>query len=492
MFVMIAMMIAGMATTLGTGCDAAEMLPLLKRHEIQILLSVDMPPTLVAERVGVSVDTVERVRRESAVTHVDDAAERRARRIGRPPKASPFADEVRAWLTEEPEMPTQELLRRAMAQGYDGKKSAFYALVSAARPERRAPVVRFEGLPGEFSQHDFGQIDVRYVDGRSERVHFFASRLKFSRFVAVSIVPNERVETLVRSLVQHFRSFDGVPLLAVFDRPGTIVTKGGKGREVKRFNAAFAEVMLELGVGVEMCAPRSGNQKGAVEHVVKWVKNTFFKYRKFADEQDLQAQLTAWVHEVNFETKSRATNEIPETLRQRELPRLRPVKLTPETLALRVPVFVGPTAQIMFEGRAYSMPPEAVHVAGTAFVYEDRIRFVVGRFEAEHRRGRAGDPPSSLPEHRAAKVAAVHGRRAKLYEKRQQILAIGAPALELLTALLHREPQRSTEHIEQLYELFETHGETATRRAFELVVKRKTLTISAVQRALTSKLGGAQ
>lgn len=210
MLSMILMMMVGMATVLGTECKAAEMLPLLKRHEIQVLLSVDMPPVLVAERVGVSVDTVERVRREPLVSHVDDAAERKQRGIGRPSKASRFSEQVRRWLVEAPETPTQELLRRAIAQGYEGRKSAFYGLVSAARPERAAPVVRFEGLPGEFSQHDFGQVDVRFVDGRVKRVHFFASRLKYSRFVAVSPVPNERAETLVRNLVRHFASFGGL------------------------------------------------------------------------------------------------------------------------------------------------------------------------------------------------------------------------------------------------------------------------------------------
>jgi hypothetical protein len=102
MFAMIAMMMVGMATVGGGGCEAGEMLPLLKRHEIQILLSVGMPSVLVAERVGVSVDTVERVRDEAPVTHVDDAAERRARGLGRPSKASRFADEVRSWLEPEP------------------------------------------------------------------------------------------------------------------------------------------------------------------------------------------------------------------------------------------------------------------------------------------------------------------------------------------------------------------------------------------------------
>jgi hypothetical protein len=35
------------------------------------------------------------------------------------------------------------------------------------------------------------------------------------------------------------------------------------------------------------------------------------------------------------------------------------------------------------------------------------------------------EPPAPLPEHRAAKVAAVHGKRAKLYEERQQVLNLG-------------------------------------------------------------------
>lgn len=492
MIAMIAVMMFGtMATNGGEGCDAVEMLPLLKRHEIQVLLSVGIPPAQIAERVGVSTDTVERVRVEPEVTHVDDAAERRARRIGRPSKATRFADDVRRWLSEEPELPTQELLRRAIDGGYDGGKSAFYSLVAAARPPRSAPVVRFEGLPGEFSQHDFGHVDVRFVDGRKKRVHFFASRLKYSRFVAVSLVENERVETLVRTLVRHFVSFGGVPLLAVFDRPRTIVAKSGRGREVERFNPTFAQVMLELGVGAEMCAPRSGNQKGAVEHLVKWVKNSFFKWRKFIDERDLDAQLAAWVREVNFETPNRATAEIPETRRQQELPRLRPVRVLPETLALRMPIFVGPTAEIMFEGRPYTMPPRAANIAGTAFVYEDRIRFVAGRYEAVHARGVAGDPPASLPEHRAEKLAAVHRGRARTYEMRQQLLNLGADALTLMTALVHRAPARSSEQVERLYALYEEHGEEAMRAALARAVASKSLTVAAVHRAL-SQGGGAR
>ena len=60
----------------------------------------------------------------------------------------------------------------------------------------QTPLIRFEGLPGEFSQHDFGQVDVEYVDGATQRIRFFASRLKYPRTIRVSLVPDETTETL--------------------------------------------------------------------------------------------------------------------------------------------------------------------------------------------------------------------------------------------------------------------------------------------------------
>lgn len=464
--------------------QSEEMLTLLERHKVQVLLEAGFKPGEVAERTGFSVDTVRRVQCEAEVTHTDDRLERQQRRVGRPSLAAPFGEKVSAWLDDDPDLPTQELFRRAKEAGYMGRKTALYALVAGLRPARATPVVRFEGLPGEFSQHDFGHVDVRFVDGRKHRVHFFASRLKYSRYSLVTLVPNERVETIVRCLARDFVRFGGLPLMAVFDRPRTIVRESGKGRDVKSFNDTFAQAIVEIGVGVEMCAPRSGNQKGSVERLVGWVKGAFFKPRKFQDEADLQEQLDAWLLDVNERTPNRATKVIPETRRREELARLRPIKVYPEKLAIRVPIMVGPTAEVMFEGMPYSMPPKATHVAGTAFVYEDRIDIIAGRFRAEHRRRQPGEPPEPLPEHRAAKVAAVHGKRAKLYEKRQQVLNLGAAALALLTHITHREPRQSSRRVEQLYDLLEQHGDAAMRAAVEAAVTQNVLSVAGVRRAL--------
>ena len=71
----------------------------------------------------------------------------------------------------------------------------------------------------------------------SRAVHFFASRLKYSRWVQVSLVDNERVEALVRAMVDHFAAWGGVPLLSVFDRPKTIALKWSKDGAVTEWNA---------------------------------------------------------------------------------------------------------------------------------------------------------------------------------------------------------------------------------------------------------------
>jgi hypothetical protein len=90
----LAMTSAMMPIDAANGCNEGDVLPLLKRHEIQVLLDTGFSPADVARRSDTSVDTVRRVCREARVAHTDDHAERRERRVGRPSKAAPFTDRV--------------------------------------------------------------------------------------------------------------------------------------------------------------------------------------------------------------------------------------------------------------------------------------------------------------------------------------------------------------------------------------------------------------
>lgn len=457
---------------------------MLKRHEVEILLKAGHPKTEVARLAGVSLCSVKRIADETPVVHVDDAAEREKRRIGRPSLVENFRKLIVAILEEKPDLPSLEILRRAREAGYPGGKTVLYALVASLRPKGVKPLVRFEGLPGEFSQHDFGQVDVEFLNGGICRVHFFASRLKYSRFIRVSLVKDETVESLVRNLAEHLQSWGGVPLMCVFDRPKTVALKWRRNGEVTEWNPVFAYAMLEMGVGVELCWPYQPQQKGAVENLVGFVKSSFFKVRRFQDQEDLEQQLIEWHCEVNQERPCRATGVIPAVRLAEEAQRLRSLKVRPENLALRIPIYVGPTGTVLHDGHAYSMPPEAISMPGTLYLYADRVRIVAGHYEAVHPRKFMVHEGSTLAAHRAAMVAAVSGKRGKRYLKRQQLLELGEPAFLYLTEIVHRRPRQWFYDVDRLHDLLQSHGPAVLRRAMEQGLKEQVFSATYVERFL--------
>jgi len=461
---------------------------MLKRHEVEILLKAGHGKTEVARLAEVSLCSVKRIAKEGPVVHVDDAAEREKRRIGRPSQVENFRKFVLEILNEKADLPSREILRRVREAGYQGGKTVLYGLVASVRPKSVQPLVRFEGLPGEFSQHDFGQYAVEFVGGSTRSVHFFASRLKYSRYIRVSLVKDEAVESLVRALAEHVESWGGRPLLCVFDRPKTIALKWNRNGEVTEWNPVFAYAALEMGIGVELCWPYRANQKGSVENLVKFVKSSFFKVRSFHDEEDLQQQLGEWHREVNQELPCRATGVIPAVRLAEEAPRLRPLQVRPEDLALRIPVYVGPTGTVVHDGHPYSMPPEAISMPATLYLYADRVRIVAERWEAVHPRKFAAHEGSTLAEHRAALVAAVSGKRGKRYLKRQQLLDLGEPVFRYLTEIVHRRPKEWVSEVDRLYDLLQRHGAEVLLQAVEQGLRDQVFSAGYVERFLQRSL----
>ena len=428
----------------------------MKRHEIQVLRAAGHSFRGIARQTGVPKRSVRRICREAPIATADPKVLAEASLVGRPSVVERFREPLVALLATEPALPTVEILHRMRQAGYTGGKTALYELVRSLRPKDTAPLVRFEGLPGEFSQHDFGEVQVRYLDGSTEKIHFFASRLKYSRWMDVRIVPDQKVEALVRSLILGFEAFGGVPLVAVFDNPKTVVI----GRQDNRieWNDTFGQVALDYRFGPELCTPGRGQEKGSVENLVGFVKNSFFKVRRFQDREDLVAQLCEWLHEVNVVRPCRATGVAPQERIHAERERLRPLSIAPADYALRFPIVVGPTGLVEFEGRRYSMPPEAIGIPGSLSLFSDRVRIVAGRFFSEHARVPEHGRDSIHAEHRAERLAKVAGQRGRLYLKRQEILDLGPVAETFLTEIVHRHRHTWKAEVDQLHVALLAHG----------------------------------
>jgi transposase len=189
---------------------------------------------------------------------------------GRPSVAEAFREQVATTLESEPHLSTAELLRRARdLWAYRGEKTAFYELVKSIRkPEGLGaePIVRFEGVAGEYAQFDFGERWMTYSDRKRRKVIVFVGRLKFSRHVHVVVVPDQKAETLVRAVVSCLSVWGRVPLIWVFDNPKTVRTSNiGDPIVIHPYLAGLA---AELNAAVLLCTPHQPQQKGSVERGV--------------------------------------------------------------------------------------------------------------------------------------------------------------------------------------------------------------------------------
>lgn len=189
---------------------------MLDRHAVQALARAKVTAREIAEQLKVSVRTVRRIVREAAGPPGDEASARTARPVGRPHVTDAVRARVHALVLEDPERPPGEICRLLKAEGTPLGLSTVYRVLAAVRATiPTALQVRFEGVAGEFAQFDFGQVGVRLADGSRRTVHFAAYRLKYSRWIHVVVVPNERVEALIRSLLDSFAASGGVPLRVV-------------------------------------------------------------------------------------------------------------------------------------------------------------------------------------------------------------------------------------------------------------------------------------
>lgn len=449
---------------------------MLDRHAVQELLRAGVTARAVAKQFRVSRRTVERIAREGPIGAIRNE-EGLQRSVGRPRVDEALRARVQTWLTDEPAVPPGEVWRRLREEGTPLGLSTVYRVLRGVRATIPAEVlVRFEGVAGEFAQFDFGEVSVLLTEGTRHVVHFAAYRLKYSRWIHVVLVPNERVEALIRALLDSFlHAGPGVPLRVVFDNPKTVVLRYEDGRPV--WNPTLGQVAIEYGFTIELCTPRQPRQKGAVENLVGFVKRAFFRARRFLDlTTDLPEQLAAWLTEMNTVRPCRATKQIPAARLAAEQARLKPLAVPPAEYGLRVAVTVGPTAMVTHQGMRYAMPAAACGLPATLILYPDRLRIVTvgGRHEAVHPRFPAVGAVSYLPGQRAAQLAAVFGKRKRLYFMRERLLELGPVGEAFLTELVHQRPHTWAGDVERLFHLLEELGEARFRAGLQRALFHRT------------------
>jgi hypothetical protein len=181
------------------------------------------------------------------------------------------------------------------------------------------------------------------------------------------------------------RKFGGTARHWRFDRMATVVTVG-TGKLTARFHA-FAKY---YGVVADVCPPRRGNRKGAVEKKNHFLAQRWFRTAALTTLEAAQPLLDHFC-ETTADDLPRHGGAAREAA---EREGLLPIPLAPYPATIEVPRRVGASALVSFEGNRYSVLPGLVgaDVSVRTRLGDPTIHIVAGNGAvlAEHRQAVAG------------------------------------------------------------------------------------------------------
>jgi transposase len=293
------------------------------------------------------------------------------------PRPSPVMDEYRPileqWLREDELAPpkqrhtaTRMFERLQEEYGFAGACSTVRRVVAQLKQSVPEVFIPLTAAPGEQIQVDFGHAQV-ILAGVETKVCLFCMRLKYSQAPYVIAFPTERLEAFLEGHVQGFTYLGGVPREGLYDKAKTQVVKileGPNREEHDWFSSLRAHYLFDS----HFCRPRHGNEKGAVENLVKYVRNhVLVPVPRYQCWEDLNASLLKWCdkekdkHRAEWEEEQRA---------------LRPLPSKPFCAARPLAVKVSRYSLVVVDRNRYSVPTEYVGQNLLAKAYVDRIEIL--------------------------------------------------------------------------------------------------------------------
>ena len=247
---------------------------------------------MIARVMGVSRNTV-----RAAVAL--DAPPRYERR-----PAGSIVDEVepriRELLQAFPTMPATVIAERV---GWTRGKTVFADRVRQLRPVYLPPdpAGRTSYLAGEIGQCDLWFPDITVPVGYGQvrtatQLPVLTIVCGYSRWLSAVLIPSRRAEDLFAGWWQHMDRLGAVPRVLVWDGEGAVGRWRGGRTELTRDCQAFRGT---LGAKVVICRPADPEAKGLVERAHDYLERSFLPGRSFASPADFNAQLQAWLEQVN-------------------------------------------------------------------------------------------------------------------------------------------------------------------------------------------------
>ena len=210
-------------------------------------------------------------------------------------------------------------LERLKENGYTGGLTAIKEYIAKHRdlvPAKRQLVApqgnrgrRYRTDPGEAYQMDWGFVEVETQNGTRYKVACFAMICHCCGKRYIEFFPNARQENLFIGMLHAFM-YMGIPDYVLTDNmKSVVVRRDSEGHPI--WQKDYELFMGNIGFNTKLCKPRHPFTKGAVERLIRFVKDNFLPGRYFRELTDLNYEANAWCNRQNA-AYHRAVDCIPD------------------------------------------------------------------------------------------------------------------------------------------------------------------------------------
>lgn len=389
----------------------------------------------------------------------------------------PYADFIREILAKHPRLRATRIYQMIRDRGYSGSVVQLRRFVACLRPVQKEAFLRLSTFPGEQGQVDWAHFGEVAIGRARRRLSCFVITLSYSRALYLEFFFDQRMESFLRGHIHAFEDWQGLPRILLYDNLRSAVLER-RGDSI-HFHPRLLELCAHYHFAARPCQVGAGHQKGRVERVIRYIRESFFAARPFTTLEDFNRQALAW---RDREAHGRCwPGGDPRTVQEafvEERPRLLPLPVHRLDSDLLVPVRSAKTIYVRFDLNDYSIPPAAVGRQIMLAASESTVRILDGSQEiARHRRTydrrqQVLDPAHQeelLKEKRKA-WGSTHGSR----------LSQAVPESEALLDAAFARGESAGRQTTQLLNLLDLYGARELRAAVSEALARKTPRASSV------------
>jgi transposase len=397
-----------------------------------------------------------------------------------------YADSIREILAKHPRLRATRIFQMIRDRGYSGSIVQLRRFVACIRPIHKEAFLRLNFFPGEQGQVDWAHFGEVSVGRARRRLSCFVITLSYSRALYLEFFFDQRMESFLRGHIHAFEDWHGLPRILLYDNLRSVVLE--RRGDTIHFNPRIQELSAHYHFEARPCQVARGNQKGRVERVIRYIRESFFAARPFTTLEDFNRQALQWrdreAHQRAWPNDDR--RKVEEAFTE-EKPRLLPLPAHRFDSDLLVPLKPGKTIYVRFDLNDYSIPPDALDMHKNLMLAasESTIRILDGSTEiARHRRSYDRGQQILDPAHQEALLKEKHKAKGSTRGSR---LSQAIPESEALldAAFIHGESAGRQTTL--LLNLLDLYGARELRAAVCEALERKTPRASSVEFILNQR-----